>query len=56
MHFIFLLASEMLVQVPQWEVDWSKCAVDIPNSLCHWYLAAPDNTFEEGFNWEKAPW
>ena len=45
----------MQVQVPQWEVDWSKCAADIPDSSCHWYVAAPDNTFEEGFNWEKAP-
>jgi len=51
--FSFLLASVMWVQVPQWEADWSKCAVDVPDSSCHWYVAAPDNTFGEGFNWEK---
>jgi len=28
--FSFLLASVMWVQVPQWEADWSKCAVDVP--------------------------
>ena len=54
--FSFLLASVMWVQVPQWEVDWSKCAVDVPDSSCHWYVASPDNTFGEGFNWENAPW
>ena len=54
--FSFLLASVMWVQVPQWEADWSKCAVDVPDSSCHWYVAAPDNTFGEGFNWEDAPW
>jgi hypothetical protein len=54
--FSFLLGSVMWVQVPQWEADWSKCAVDIPDSSCHWYVAAPDNTFGEGFNWENAPW
>ena len=21
-----------------------------------WYVAYPDNTFGDGFNWEKAPW
>ena len=36
--------------------DWSKCAVDVPDSYCHWYVASPDNTFGDGFNWEKAPW
>ena len=54
--FSFLLASVMWVQVPQWEANWSKCAVDVPDSSCHWYVAAPDNTFGEGFNWENAPW
>ena len=54
--FSFLLASVMWVQVPQWDADWSKCAVDVPDSSCHWYVAAPDNTFGEGFNWENAPW
>ncbi len=43
--FSFLLASVMWVQVPQWKADWSKCAVDVPDSSCHWYVAAPDNTF-----------
>ena len=46
----------MWIQVPQWEVDWSKCAVDVPDLSCQWYVAAPDNTFGEGFNWENALW
>ena len=46
----------MYVQVPQWSDDWAVCAVDIPDSKCHWYVVAPDNTFGEGFNWETAPW
>ena len=54
--FLFLFAAIMWVQVPQWENDWSKCAVDVPDSSCHWYVASPDNTFGDGFNWEKAPW
>ena len=54
--FSFLLASVMWVQVPLWEADWSECAVDVPDSSCHWYVTAPDNTFGEGFNWENAPW
>ena len=53
---IFLYSAIMWVQVPQWENDWSKCAVDIPDSSCHWYVSAPDNTFGIGFNWDKAPW
>ena len=58
MHFIIsiFLASVMWVQVPQWQVDWSKCALDIPDTSCHWYVLAPDNTFGEGFDWESAPW
>ena len=44
------------VQVPQWSDDWSKCAVDIPDASCHWYITAPDNTFGEGFDWASAPW
>ena len=44
------------VQVPQWENDWSECALDIPDASCHWYVAAPDSTFGEGFNWENSPW
>jgi len=44
------------IQVPQWEDDWSKCAVDIPDTSCHWYVASPDTTFGEGFSWENSPW
>jgi len=44
------------IQVPQWEDDWSKCAVDVPDSACHWYVMAPDNTFGKGFSWKDAPW
>ena len=44
------------VQVPQWSDDWEKCAVDVPDAACHWYVANADNTFGEGFNWEDAPW
>ena len=51
-----LLSSILWVQVPQWSDDWSKCAVDVPDSSCHWYVASPDNTFGVGFNWENAPW
>ena len=46
----------MWVQVPQWTDDWAVCAVDIPDSACHWYVANADNTFGEGFDWETAPW
>ena len=44
------------VQVPQWTDDWAVCAVDIPDSACHWYVANADNTFGEGLDWETAPW
>ena len=44
------------VQVPQWENDWSECAVDIPDVSCHWYVSAPDSTFGEGFSWAYSPW
>ena len=44
------------VQVPQLENDWSECAIDIPDASCHWYVAAPDSTFGEGFSWENSPW
>ena len=47
---------QMYVQVPQWSDDWAVCAVDIPDSKCHWYVVSPDNTFGEGFDWENAPW
>ena len=52
----FLLSVVLWVQVPQWSDDWSKCAIDVPDAACHWYVAAPDNTFGEGFNWADAPW
>ena len=52
----FLLAAVMWVQVPQWQNDWSQCAVDVPDTNCHWYITAPDNTFGEGFSWANAPW
>ena len=47
---------QMYVQVPQWSDDWAVCAVDIPDTKCHWYIVSPDNTFGEGFDWENAPW
>ena len=43
-----LLSSVLWVQVPQWSDDWSKCAVDIPDASCHWYITAPDNTLAKG--------
>ena len=49
-------SQALWIQVPQWEDDWSKCAVDVPDSACHWYVMAPDNTFGKGFSWEDAPW
>ena len=54
--FTFMFAALMWVQVPQWSDDWSKCAVDVPDPACHWYVVAPDNTFGEGFDWATAPW
>ena len=51
-----LAVAVMWVQVPQWTDDWAVCAVDIPDSACHWYVANADNTFGEGFDWENAPW
>ena len=52
----FFFAALLWVQVPQWSDDWSHCAVDVPDSSCHWYVANADNTFGEGFDWETAPW
>ena len=49
-------AETLWVQVPQWSDDWEKCAVDVPDAACHWYVAEADNTFGEGFDWETAPW
>ena len=54
--FSVLFAVTMWVQVPQWSDDWSKCAVDVPDTSCHRYIVNPDNTFVEGFDWETAPW
>ena len=54
--FCILFATVMWVQVPQWQNDWSRCAVDVPDVDCHWYVVAPDNTFGEGFDWASAPW
>ncbi len=51
-----LLSSVLWVQVPQWSDDWSKCAVDVPDTSCHWYITSPDNTFGKGFDWANAPW
>ena len=53
---LMVVASVLWVQVPQWSDDWSKCAVDVPDAACHWYVAAPDNTFGKGFSWKNAPW
>ena len=51
-----IILCSLWVQVPQWDDDWSKCAIDIPDSSCHWYIKSPDNTFGEGFDWKNAPW
>ena len=40
----FLLAVTLWVQVPQWNDDWSNCAVDVPDTSCHWYIVNADNT------------
>ena len=55
-YLSLLLSSILWVQVPQWSNDWSKCAVDVPDASCHWYITSPDNTFGEGFDWANAPW
>ena len=54
--FSFLFAVTLWVQVPQWSDDWSNCAVDVPDSSCHWYIVDADNTFGDGFDWATAPW
>ena len=48
-----LLGSILWIQVPQWDDDWAKCAVDVPDTACHWYIKEPDNTFGKGFLLEK---
>ena len=54
--FSILFAATLWVQVPQWSDNWSTCAVDVPDTSCHWYIVNADNTFGEGFDWETAPW
>ena len=54
--FSMVFSTLLWVQVPQWNDNWSKCALDVPDSACHWYIVSPDNTFGKGFNWEIAPW
>ena len=54
--FAIFISSILWVQVPQWHDDWSKCSIEVPDSSCHWYVTAPDNTFGEGFDWGNAPW
>lgn len=48
-------AAIMWTQVPQWNDDWSKCAVDVPDVECHWYIVDPDNTFGIGYDKKSAP-
>jgi hypothetical protein len=40
---------------PQWDNDWTKCSVAVPDTACHWYVVNPDNTFGKGFSWITAP-
>ena len=54
--FNIFLAVTLWVQVPQWNDDWANCAIDVPDTSCHWYIVQADNTFGEGFDWETAPW
>ena len=30
--FTMVLSSILWIQVPQWDDDWAKCAVDVPDS------------------------
>jgi len=50
-----LFAMLSFVQVPQWDNDWTKCSVSVPDTACHWYVVNPDNTFGKGFSWITAP-
>ena len=50
-----IIVLSLWVQVPQWEDDWTKCAIDIPDSSCYWYVKSPDNTFGRGFDFDNAP-
>ena len=54
--FSLLFSTLLWVQVPQWNDNWSKCAIDVPDTACHWYIVSPDNTFGKGFEWATAPW
>ena len=54
--FSLFISTLLWVQVPQWSDNWSKCAVDVPDTACHWYIVSPDNTFGKGFDWATAPW
>ena len=36
--FSMILGSLLWIQVPQWDDDWEKCAVDVPDAACHWYV------------------
>ena len=53
--FGILFAMLSFVQVPQWDNDWTKCSVAVPDTACHWYVVNPDNTFGKGFSWITAP-
>jgi len=53
--FAALFAVLQFVQVPQWDNDWKKCSVAVPDTACHWYVVNPDNTFGKGFSWITAP-
>ena len=53
--FSVFFAAILWTQVPQWNDDWSKCAVDIPDVDCHWYVVDPDNTFGKGYDKQTAP-
>ena len=53
--FAILFAALSFVQVPQWDNDWKKCSVFVPDTACHWYVVNPDNTFGKGFSWITAP-
>ena len=48
--------SLLWLQVPQWSNNWSKCAVEVPDNACNWYIVSPYNTFGKGFDWATAPW
>ena len=54
--FSLIFSTLLWVQVPQWSDNWSKCAVDVPDTACHWYIVSPDSTFGKGFDWATAPW